>query len=234
LEGFVLMRAYRKQTLLAAKTIAAVFFMSMLCAWTPVLPPGTAMLAAKSLQFTGTCTGSDMVFLWSFNGAAGAAGDSTTPNLGAPNPTYPNGTPPAPGQPGASFIYPWLSGDITIHGVDLIKLPPAPGYTSPDYMPQYSFLMTGNNAEGDTMLFLAADSFHAEHFFPAGTGFEFPGTDNIGPLTYIDLHGACTAGMIANVEMSASTAAKSNACTKPVTIRCGSLSERAPARTSWQ
>ena len=61
---------------------------------------------------------------------------STKPNLGALNPTYPNGTPPAPGQPGASFIYPWLSCDITIHGVDSIKLPPAPGYTSPDYMPQ--------------------------------------------------------------------------------------------------
>jgi hypothetical protein len=31
--------------------------------------------------------------------------------------------------------------------------------------------------------------------------------------------------------MSASTAAKSNACTKPKTIRCVSLSDRAPART---
>ena len=32
--------------------------------------------------------------------------------------------------------------------------------------------------------------------------------------------------------MSASTAAKSNACTKPLTIRCGSLSDRASARVT--
>jgi hypothetical protein len=35
-------------------------------------------------------------------------------------------------------------------------------------------------------------------------------------------------------EMSASIAAKSSACTKPMIIRCASLSDRAPARTSSQ
>jgi hypothetical protein len=34
--------------------------------------------------------------------------------------------------------------------------------------------------------------------------------------------------------MSASTAAKSNACTKPKAIRCASLNDRAPTRTSSQ
>ena len=67
------MRAYRKQLCWQRKPSQPSF--SCRCFATPVLPPGTAMLAAKSLQFTGTCTGSDMVFLWSVNGAAGAAGD---------------------------------------------------------------------------------------------------------------------------------------------------------------
>lgn len=166
-----------KRTLSGALLAAASLL--LLTAWKPHPPPGVAALVSRTFELTGTCTGLDMVYSWSVNGRP--PGD---------------GKPPAPGALGPSFIYPWEESDITIRAVEIFMVPPAPG----SVVPKFTFLMSGNNAgKGDTMLFLDPSHTHGLHDFPAGTGFQFPGKSDMTPLTYIDLHGSCTAGMPANI-----------------------------------
>lgn len=159
-----------------------------------------ALAFSQSYQLTGNCNGLDMVYSWSINGAPGGGGAI-----------------PPPTSYGASFIYPFTASDITIVGAELVLIPPAPGaYQQPGwpavgpggyggiagpYMPAFSFLMIGNNAWGDAMLFMAANEIHAVKFFPPNT-FKFNGTVTKTPLTYIDLHGSCTAGYAANVMLT--------------------------------
>jgi hypothetical protein len=165
--------------------------------WTPIPPPGIALYKSQTFQFTCTGDGKDMVYSWSINGAPGGGG-----------------VPPAPDAFGASYIYPWEAVDICIRGVELICVPSAPGAVmrpgwpaiSPrtfgmrgPHLPDYSFLMAGNNATGDTMLFMAAGQMHARHDFPAGCGMPFPGIPDKNPQTYLNLHGNCSPGYDANV-----------------------------------
>jgi hypothetical protein len=157
--------------------VLAIVSTFLLTAWTPKSPPGVATLFSDSFQMSGLCTGREMVYRWSVNGAEGGGG-----------------LPPPSGQKGASFIYPWLPVDITIRGVELTELLARPGAES-----KFAFLMLGNNADGDTMIFLDANQTHGVNWFPAGTGFAFPGTMDMTPLTYIDLHGSCTKGNHVNV-----------------------------------
>lgn len=140
----------------------------LLCGWTPSPPTGVQTLFSQSYQMTGTCTGSEMVYSWSVNGAPPG-----------------NGSPPPAGQNGASFIYPWVSSDITIHGAELTVL--SPGVT-------YWWFMIGNNADGDTMLFMSSDKKRETNWYPQGTGFQFPSTSDGDSTTYMDLHGGCPAG----------------------------------------
>jgi hypothetical protein len=156
-------------------SVASLF---LLTAWKPNPPAGVSALHSRSFQLTGTCNGRDMVYSWSINGRGGGGG-----------------VPPASGDRGASFIYPWVTSDITIRAVEIVEIPAAPGAA----LPRYSFLMLGNNADQDAMLFLDADHIYARHDFPAGTGFEFPGSSDGDALTYIDLHGSCTDQMAATV-----------------------------------
>lgn len=183
----------------------------VLTAWTPSPPAGVTMLMSRPYQLTATCTGGDEVFSWSVGGNAGAGGNSAAPTLGPVTSQYPNGSPPASGNAGSSFIWPWQATDVSIRAVEITEFPPAAGYdTSPidgvsaapggvDYIPAYSFLMVGSNAEGDVMMYLDAKHIHAYREFPAGTAYEFPGWNNMSNQTYIDLHGSCTPGMTANV-----------------------------------
>jgi hypothetical protein len=146
------------------------------------MPSNFAEVFSQDFAFSGTCTGNDMVYSWSIDGKPGGEGHQ-----------------PKPDELGKSFLYPWLPDEIVIVGAELIKLPPKPGATGPDSMPQYTFLMAGDNAHGDALLFLGADELHDRNNFPSGTGKPFPGTRDMTPLTYIDLHGACTAGLHALV-----------------------------------
>lgn len=136
--------------------------------WQPSPPTGIQTLYSQSYQMSGTCTGGDMVYTWSVNGAPPG-----------------NGSPPPAGQNGASFIYPWVTGDITIHGTELTVL--SENVT-------YWWFMIGNDADGDTMLFLGSNKNHETNWFPQGTGFQFPGTSDGDSTTYIDLHGGCPSG----------------------------------------
>jgi hypothetical protein len=172
------------------------------------LAPGVAQMFSQSFQMVVSCNSNDEVYSWSVNGNGGAGGNGSPVVLGAPNATYPNGSPPAGRQPGSSFIWPWLPDDITIRGVELVVIPPAPSYTGSVYdgvpedtyynrtvawMPAFSFLMVGNNADGDAMLYLGPeDHYHARAFFPAGTGFVLPGGVHMTNTGYIDLHGSCS------------------------------------------
>src|SRR5580765_2461505 len=165
--------------------------------WTPTPPAGIALYKSQAYQMTCAGDGGDMVYKWSINGAPGGGGVA-----------------PAPEAYGASFIYPWEAVDIVIRGIELIVLPPAPGAllrpgwpavppgaygaTGP-YMPDFSWLMAGNNAVGDTMLFMEPGRMHARHDFPAGCGMPFPSIANKTPLTYLDLHGSCSPGYSASV-----------------------------------
>jgi hypothetical protein len=165
------------------KLSVAVVAVALLTAWTPNPPAGTLDLFSKSYQMTGACNGGDMVYTWSINGAPGGGG-----------------VPPAPSSNGASFIYPWRPNDISIRAAEILLIPPGPSTAG---MPRYSFLMIGNNtANGDAMVFLAAGELHARHDYPAGTAFEFPGTSDGDATTYMDLHGSCTPGMVANVMLT--------------------------------
>jgi hypothetical protein len=165
-----------KPYLIALAAIGA----SFLGGWTPSPPLGTQTLYSQAFQMAATCAANagDMVYTWGINGQSGGAG-----------------VVPPPGTKGKSFIYPWLPTDITIHGVELTVLPAAPSAPTP----AISFLMVGNNADGDAMVFLPSGQSHITQWYPSGTGFQFPGTSDGDSTTYIDLHGACTAGQWAVV-----------------------------------
>ena len=94
------------------------------------------------------------------------------------------------GTPQPSWhISPWLPSDSTIRGIELQAMTP-PNHTA-------LWWMVGNDtAEGDPMLFMDGQQQHAERFYPAGTGWEWPSASNAGPMDYIDLHGYCQAGHI--------------------------------------
>jgi hypothetical protein len=161
--------------------------------WTPTPPAGTIPYNSQTYQLVvASATGGDMVYSWSINGRAGAGGATGTPTLSSSTATPPYW--PAPGTAGASFIYPWQNEDITIRGIELTIIPAGPGAATP----AYTFLMSGNNAWGDTQIFMPAGQLNKTQMFPDG-GFQFPGWANMGPMTYCDLHGSCTAGAVANV-----------------------------------
>ena len=75
------------------RLVIAVALMLSLTAWTPSTPPGTATLFSQSFEFTGACTGGEMVYSWTIGRG--------------------------PDQ-GDHFIHPWLPFDITIRGVSLV------------------------------------------------------------------------------------------------------------------
>lgn len=180
----------------------------------PNPPAGVSKYMSQTFNLTGSCDGGDMVYKWSINQRQGAGGITDVPVLtsggAAPFTNW-----PTPGAAGSSFIYPFTPDDITIRGIELCIIPPAPGAISQPgwpavapgawgngpYLPAFYYLMPGNNATGDTMLWLPANALHARHDFPANAGMPFPGyaSGNATNLTYLDLHGGGTAGYGANV-----------------------------------
>jgi hypothetical protein len=149
------------------------------------LPPSRPDLVALNSQlfiFSGWCTGRDMVFRWSIDGKQAGSGER-----------------PSNGEAGAAFIYPWLDYDIAIRGVE-VTVSSSSGWRSVLFGPaNFRWLMVGNNASGDIMLSIPKGSLYGMNWFPAGTGFFFPGKRSKSPLTYIDLHGACSLLGRANV-----------------------------------
>jgi hypothetical protein len=139
-------------------------------------------LNSQLFVFSGWCTGRDMVFRWSIDGKQAGAGEAP------PNTEF-----------GAAFIYPWLDYDIAIRGVEITVSAPS-GWRSVLLGPaNFRWLMVGNNASGDIMLSLPQGGLYGVNWFPSGTGFLFPGKRTMTPMTYIDLHGACSLTGRANV-----------------------------------
>jgi len=138
-------------------------------------PPGVASLNSQLFVLTSWCTGRDMVFRWSVDGKE--AGDGVQP----PSTQY-----------GRAYIYPWLDADIMVRGVE-VTVSSAVGWKSLLFGPaHFRWLMVGNNASGDIMISLPRGALHGVNWYPAGTGFFFPDKRRATPLTYIDLHGACS------------------------------------------
>jgi hypothetical protein len=167
--------------------------------WTPVAPAG--LLPQKSQTFNLTVgsggdpltDAGDMVYKWRVNGRIGAAGNIAAPVLtSVSNGVFTNW--PTPGQAGSSFIFPFTPNDILLRSAEIILVPPAP--TSPP--PPYAWLMIGNAAWPDPVCFLEQGKLKAEKRFQDG-GMFFPGWNNGFPNGYMDLHGSCQAGCVANV-----------------------------------
>jgi hypothetical protein len=129
----------------------------LLGAWTPTFPPGISGLHAQTYAFFGTCDSTDQVSKWTIQGG-----------------------PPQSGP----FIFPWLSSDITIRGVEVTKVVGGPTL----------WWMPGNNAFGDTLMWVGPGDDHGYRDFPPDTGQGFPSIANGTKLTYVDLHGACGGG----------------------------------------
>jgi hypothetical protein len=98
------------------------------------------------------------------------------------------GDPPQNGP----FIHPWIDLDITVRGVELTKLKGGPTL----------WWMPGNNAYGDTLMWLGPGENHGYRDFPPGTAQTFPSITNSSKLTYIDLHGACAGGDSVTIYMT--------------------------------
>jgi hypothetical protein len=170
---------------------------------------------SQTYNLSGTCTGQDMVYSWRINDRAGANGNTSPPGLSESDlPNFPFW--PVPGSAGSSFIYPWLPHSITITAVELTVIPPQPGAvqmagwppraqnesTGP-YIPNFTFLMIGNNADGDTMMFMSpSETLHQRVEYQPGQGFSFPGFADETNFSYIDLHGSCTAGYSVSVMLT--------------------------------
>jgi hypothetical protein len=160
-------------------------------AWSPAATSDTKTLWSNTYDFVGQCTGGDMVYQWGIS-AYGVHGTLiSNPPANPPG----SGKAPAQGEYGKSFIYPWSETDVTIRGVEITLVPAGP--TTP--LPKYSLLMVGNLKNGDAMVWLSAGETHAINWYPAGTGFQFAGTKDQDPETYIDLHGGCSTGAEGNV-----------------------------------
>jgi hypothetical protein len=145
---------------------------------------------SQSFQFVATCSGSDEVYSWTINGRAGANGNTGVPVLTSGGPA-PFVNWPTPGQAGSSFIYPFTPQDILITGIQILAISGIPN----------SFYMPGNNYDGDPMVFLPAGQSSIIVFYPPGAEFHFPGyaSGNATNMSYVDLHGSCAAGQVANV-----------------------------------
>ncbi len=124
-------------------------------------------LNSQAFVLTARCNGKDLVYSWGIDGKPG--GENVVP----PKDTY-----------GKSFIYPWLEADLVIRGVELLVV---------SHSVSINWLMVGNNAWGDIMLMLPHGQLHAINMFPKGSGFLFPRKSRMTPLSYIDLHGSCSA-----------------------------------------
>jgi hypothetical protein len=79
-------------------------------------------------------------------------------------------------------IFPWEDFPIMIVYVQIVKFAGGP----------HVWLMAGNNVVADAMLFVSADRMEANATAPSGTGKPFPGSSDATPMTYLDLHGACS------------------------------------------
>jgi hypothetical protein len=152
---------------------------------------------SQTYQFVGTCDGGDMVYKWTIDGRTGAGGSTAAPALTNTPANLPFPNWPTPGQPGSSFMYPFTTYDILIHGVEILIVAPAPGAATP----AITFLMSGNNYDGDTQVFLPAGQTHITHDFAPGHEFKFSGfqTGHETNFSYMDLHGTCAAGQVLNV-----------------------------------
>jgi hypothetical protein len=174
-----------RRLLLASTILASPAFAQ---SWPPTTYP-PEVTRSQSYQLSGFCDNNDMVYKWSINGAPGGGGAVPPPT------TY-----------GASFMYPWTNENIIIRRAAISLNPPAPGATTQPgwppaaglYMPSYSFLMIGNNAWGDEVLRLPAGAFQVDKT----VNMLFPGIPNKTPLTYLDLHGACSGGYWANISLA--------------------------------
>lgn len=76
------------------RLVVALGLLLFLTAWTPATPPGTVTLFSQTFQFTGKCTGADMVYDW----VIGRGPDQDH-----------------------HFIRPWLPFDITLRGVGMVS-----------------------------------------------------------------------------------------------------------------
>jgi hypothetical protein len=143
---------------------------------------GFVPLNSQLFVFSGWCTGRDMVFSWSIDGKPAGSGQAP------PNTEF-----------GAAYIYPWLDYDIAIRGVE-VTVSASSGWRSLLFGPaNFRWLMVGNNASGDIMLSLPQGGRYGVNWFPLGTGFSFPSKRTMTPMTYMDLHGACSLMGRANV-----------------------------------
>ena len=139
------------------------------------------LIKSQMFIFSGWCTGSDMVYRWSIDSKPGSEGAI-----------------PPHSEYGKSFVYPWLNDDIEIIGIETTAY--STSLLSEIFGPaHFDWLFIGNSAVPDVMLTVGPDSAHGEHFFPAGSGFFFPGKAHMTPLTYLDMHAVCRWPWEANV-----------------------------------
>lgn len=117
-----------------------------------------------TFTFSGVCDGFDLVTRWS-------QVISTALNGPVPAPVW--------------QLKPWTTGDITIVGLDLMKLSGGPSL----------WWMVGNNHVTDIMLQMGANENRSgAHYAVSGSGWHFPGSATAPANAYLDLHGACSGG----------------------------------------
>lgn len=144
-----------------------------------------ALLLASSLAHAGTCTGTfpdgtrpvcSVTFdLWQTCTAADTVKGWA---IAGPAGMYPAGQ---------WQIRPWLDAPINIVRAELVGL----------YNDGHLWIMLGNNAQGDPMLWLAPGEYHGTADAPAGTSWAFPASSAAKDTDYIDLHGSCGVGKYA-------------------------------------
>lgn len=90
-------------------------------------------------------------------------------------------------------LKPWLPYAVYFVGAEIVDVTPGDAHV---------YYMLGNNAQGDAMLYLHSSEWHGRVFYPEGTSWRFPASSEATATDYLDIHGACKAGMWANLQLT--------------------------------